>query len=90
MRGFRREGISTWPLPHVSGIVYLRSSLKEPRTCVYTSYARPRAVQKELFGGLCYLKCSLLTNGTHPVRSSGWTCCRQEGQETWGSKGVAG
>lgn len=32
---------------------------------------------EELFGGLCYLKCSLLTNGTHPVRSSGWTCCRE-------------
>lgn len=31
---------------------------------------------EELLQGLCYKKCSLLTNGTHPVRSTAMSCCR--------------
>lgn len=27
--------------------------------------------------GLCYKKCSLLTNGTYPFRSSAFNCCKQ-------------
>lgn len=30
---------------------------------------------EEEYGSLCYRKCSLLTNGTHPIRTSSWTCC---------------
>lgn len=30
---------------------------------------------EELFDGLCYRKCSLLTNGASPIRTSAWTCC---------------
>lgn len=30
---------------------------------------------EELFGGLCYKKCSLLTTGEAPIRTSAWTCC---------------
>lgn len=32
---------------------------------------------EELYGGLCYKKCSLLTQGSHPIRTSSWTCCEQ-------------
>jgi len=32
---------------------------------------------EELHAGLCYKKCGLLTNGTHPFRSTAWTCCKQ-------------
>eukprot|EP00930_Biecheleria_cincta_P034795 TRINITY_DN23997_c0_g1_i1.p1 TRINITY_DN23997_c0_g1~~TRINITY_DN23997_c0_g1_i1.p1 ORF type:complete len:437 (-),score=39.31 TRINITY_DN23997_c0_g1_i1:46-1317(-) len=32
---------------------------------------------EELYGGLCYKKCSLLTQGSHPIRTSSWTCCQQ-------------
>uniref|UniRef100_A0A7S2NFE8 Uncharacterized protein n=1 Tax=Alexandrium andersonii TaxID=327968 RepID=A0A7S2NFE8_9DINO len=30
---------------------------------------------EELFGGLCYRKCSLLTGGKDAIRTSPWTCC---------------
>lgn len=30
---------------------------------------------EELFDGLCYRKCSLLTDGASPIRTSAWTCC---------------
>merc|ERR1719464_877131 len=26
---------------------------------------------------LCYKKCSLLTKGSHPIRTSPWHCCKQ-------------
>mmetsp|Transcript_974 Transcript_974/g.1976 ORF Transcript_974/g.1976 Transcript_974/m.1976 type:complete len:283 (+) Transcript_974:111-959(+) len=31
---------------------------------------------EELLQGLCYKKCKLLTNGTHPIRNSAMSCCR--------------
>jgi hypothetical protein len=30
---------------------------------------------EEMFGKLCYKKCSLLTNDKYPKRSSAWSCC---------------
>lgn len=30
---------------------------------------------EEVYAGLCYRKCSLLTNGEAPIRTSSWTCC---------------
>ena len=30
---------------------------------------------QEDFGGLCYKKCSILSGGSHPCRSSAWSCC---------------
>lgn len=30
---------------------------------------------EEVFGELCYKKCSLLTDGTHPIRTSPMSCC---------------
>jgi len=30
---------------------------------------------EELYAGLCYKKCSLLTKGQAPIRTSSWTCC---------------
>jgi len=32
---------------------------------------------EEFLAGLCYKKCSLLTGGFNPVRTSPWTCCNQ-------------
>eukprot|EP00931_Biecheleriopsis_adriatica_P093926 TRINITY_DN67643_c0_g1_i1.p1 TRINITY_DN67643_c0_g1~~TRINITY_DN67643_c0_g1_i1.p1 ORF type:complete len:469 (-),score=49.80 TRINITY_DN67643_c0_g1_i1:99-1505(-) len=32
---------------------------------------------EELYGGLCYKKCSILTDGTHPIRTSSWSCCEK-------------
>jgi len=32
---------------------------------------------EEQMKGLCYMKCSLLTNGTHPIRTSPMTCCEK-------------
>jgi len=33
--------------------------------------------EEELFSGLCYRKCSLLTGGIDHVRTSPWTCCKE-------------
>mmetsp|Transcript_84043 Transcript_84043/g.151694 ORF Transcript_84043/g.151694 Transcript_84043/m.151694 type:complete len:264 (-) Transcript_84043:81-872(-) len=30
---------------------------------------------EEEFAGLCYMKCSILTQGTHPTRTSSFSCC---------------
>jgi hypothetical protein len=32
---------------------------------------------EEHYGGLCYRKCSILTQGSNPIRTSPWTCCRE-------------
>mmetsp|Transcript_110466 Transcript_110466/g.276543 ORF Transcript_110466/g.276543 Transcript_110466/m.276543 type:complete len:302 (+) Transcript_110466:68-973(+) len=36
------------------------------------------ADDEEEYSGLCYKKCSALTYGQYPVRSSAWTCCKKE------------
>lgn len=33
---------------------------------------------EELYATLCYQKCAALTKGSHPVRTSSWTCCERE------------
>lgn len=33
---------------------------------------------EELFKGLCYRKCSLLTREEMPIRTSPWSCCRSQ------------
>lgn len=33
---------------------------------------------EELFEHLCYRRCSLLTNGTFPLRTTAWSCCNAE------------
>jgi len=35
----------------------------------------PCVDDEEEFGGLCYKKCALLSGGSHPCRSSAWSCC---------------
>jgi hypothetical protein len=35
------------------------------------------ADDEELFMGLCYKKCEQLTNSSHNVRTSAWSCCTQ-------------
>ena len=42
---------------------------------VASSDQDPCSSDQELSGGLCYAKCSLLTQGSHPCRSSAWSCC---------------
>lgn len=35
------------------------------------------ADDEEAHAGLCYKKCSLLTGGDHPIRTSAFSCCRE-------------
>eukprot|EP00933_Yihiella_yeosuensis_P063441 TRINITY_DN66592_c0_g1_i1.p1 TRINITY_DN66592_c0_g1~~TRINITY_DN66592_c0_g1_i1.p1 ORF type:complete len:263 (-),score=50.06 TRINITY_DN66592_c0_g1_i1:283-1071(-) len=41
---------------------------------------------EELFDDLCYAKCSLLTGGSHPVRTSSFSCCKSHPCEVWNTK----
>jgi len=39
---------------------------------------------EELFAKLCYKKCSLLTRGEYPKRTTAWSCCASDGSEKCG------
>ena len=41
---------------------------------------------EEYVGGLCYAKCATLTGGSHPCRSSAWSCCAVEAGPDCGEK----
>ncbi|CAE7362918.1 NLRC3 [Symbiodinium sp. CCMP2456] len=44
----------------------------------------PCSNDEEYVGGLCYAKCATLTGGSHPCRSSAWSCCAVEaGPDCW-------
>jgi len=43
-----------------------------------------------VYGGLCYKKCAILTEGTHPIRTSSWTCCKSEPCTLGVTKGSVG
>lgn len=45
-------------------------------------------VDEELLAGLCYKKCSILTNGSHPTRTAPATCCKgwKTQPESWGAE----
>jgi hypothetical protein len=45
---------------------------------------------EEPFGGLCYKKCSLLTGGENPIRTSPWTCCHEHPCGLHNQKGTIG
>lgn len=32
---------------------------------------------EEIFAGLCYKKCSIMTDSSHTIRTSPWTCCER-------------
>jgi len=34
--------------------------------------------EEELWGGLCYRRCALLTGGQRPIRKGPWTCCNHQ------------
>eukprot|EP00928_Gymnodinium_smaydae_P097111 TRINITY_DN8720_c0_g1_i1.p1 TRINITY_DN8720_c0_g1~~TRINITY_DN8720_c0_g1_i1.p1 ORF type:complete len:524 (+),score=90.74 TRINITY_DN8720_c0_g1_i1:228-1799(+) len=36
------------------------------------------SLKEEPFGGLCYDKCSILTHGKYPFRSTPWHCCHEK------------
>eukprot|EP00930_Biecheleria_cincta_P049696 TRINITY_DN34896_c0_g1_i1.p1 TRINITY_DN34896_c0_g1~~TRINITY_DN34896_c0_g1_i1.p1 ORF type:complete len:335 (-),score=46.71 TRINITY_DN34896_c0_g1_i1:20-955(-) len=40
---------------------------------------------EEIYAGLCYKKCELLTDGTHPYRSATNTCCKSINSCLWPS-----
>merc|ERR1719221_1116008 len=46
--------------------------------------------KEEHFGGLCYKKCSLLTGGENPIRTSPWTCCERHPCGLHNQKGTVG
>lgn len=33
---------------------------------------------EEFYSNLCYRKCTILTDGEYPIRTSPWTCCREK------------
>jgi len=39
---------------------------------------------EERFGGICYKKCSILTKGTHKIRTTAFTCCSADKIEDCG------
>jgi len=48
------------------------------------------ADDEELYGGLCYGKCAVLTKGEAPIRTSSWTCCEQHPCGLWNQRGSLG
>eukprot|EP00420_Gonyaulax_spinifera_P034708 CAMPEP_0197880306 /NCGR_PEP_ID=MMETSP1439-20131203/8162_1 /TAXON_ID=66791 /ORGANISM="Gonyaulax spinifera, Strain CCMP409" /LENGTH=340 /DNA_ID=CAMNT_0043499859 /DNA_START=86 /DNA_END=1108 /DNA_ORIENTATION=+ len=44
---------------------------------VHMHDGNPCEDDEELYSGLCYKKCSLLTGGTSILRTSAWSCCKQ-------------
>lgn len=45
---------------------------------------------EELYGGLCYKRCSLLSEGKAPIRTSSWTCCESHPCGIWNQLGSLG
>jgi len=43
-----------------------------------TTDGNPCMDDEEYFNNLCYKKCSILTQGSNPVRTSAWTCCEKK------------
>jgi len=50
----------------------------------------PCADSEELYGGLCYKRCALLTGGQASIRTSSWTCCEQHPCYPWNQHGSLG
>lgn len=48
------------------------------------------SITEELYGGLCYRKCNLLTYGEYPIRTSSWTCCAGHPCGLFNEKGEIG
>lgn len=46
-------------------------------------------LDEEFFLGLCYKKCSILTKGTHPFRSTVVSCCKDDGLDCFNPFGNA-
>lgn len=45
---------------------------------------------EELYAGLCYKRCELLTAGQYPIRTSSWTCCASHPCGLSNQKGALG
>jgi len=45
---------------------------------------------EEIYAGLCYRKCGLLTHGKAPIRTSSWTCCESHPCNPWNEMGSIG
>mmetsp|Transcript_15494 Transcript_15494/g.33587 ORF Transcript_15494/g.33587 Transcript_15494/m.33587 type:complete len:547 (+) Transcript_15494:99-1739(+) len=45
---------------------------------------------EELYGGLCYKQCALMTNNSYPIRTSSWTCCEKHPCGLSNQKGEVG
>lgn len=55
---------------------YFRQMMGIPSTAIGETADSGCRSNEETFMGLCYMKCSLLTNGTFQLRTSAWTCCK--------------
>lgn len=61
-----------------------------PQPLAPSDASKECAVDEELYAGLCYRKCSLLTYGQNPIRTSSWTCCRSHPCGLLNQKGSVG
>eukprot|EP00429_Kryptoperidinium_foliaceum_P012256 CAMPEP_0176040720 /NCGR_PEP_ID=MMETSP0120_2-20121206/20194_1 /TAXON_ID=160619 /ORGANISM="Kryptoperidinium foliaceum, Strain CCMP 1326" /LENGTH=453 /DNA_ID=CAMNT_0017374121 /DNA_START=37 /DNA_END=1398 /DNA_ORIENTATION=- len=48
------------------------------------------ADNEELYGGLCYKRCAILTGGEASIRTSSWTCCKEHPCLPWNQHGSVG
>merc|ERR1712232_521864 len=54
---------------------YAATSTSAPATGGYIGQGSRCKEDEELYAGLCYKTCNLLTQGAYPIRTSSWTCC---------------
>jgi len=59
--------------PQQAGWPWLSSSTVIPPSPI--NHSKSCEHNEELYATLCYKKCSLLTDGTHPVRQTAFSCC---------------
>mmetsp|Transcript_52684 Transcript_52684/g.151855 ORF Transcript_52684/g.151855 Transcript_52684/m.151855 type:complete len:284 (+) Transcript_52684:73-924(+) len=75
------SGISVPPPMAPMLDAYFTQMMGIPSSAVAGATSEECRSNEEVFQGLCYMKCALLTNGTFSLRTSAWTCCRAHSVE---------
>ncbi|CAE8590424.1 unnamed protein product [Polarella glacialis] len=72
------EGLDQWLYDGQSNVGGASRSAGLPNAPTENMHdGNPCGDDEELFEDLCYMKCSLLTEGTHPVRTTEMSCCEK-------------
>jgi len=66
------------------------SPQSRPESLLVLDGSRNCSIIEELYGGLCYRKCNLLTYGEYPIRTSSWSCCANHPCGIMNQKGSVG